>query len=67
MIIIRFILICLIVYLLVKGFIRSLYLEDPPQQRRQEPPPPVKKVSKEIGEFVDYEEVGKGKGKDKDR
>lgn len=65
MIIIRFILICLIVYLLVKGFLQSLSLEDAPKQRRQEPPPPVKKVSKEIGEYVDYEEVRENKEKDK--
>lgn len=61
MIIIRFILICLIVYLLVKGFVRSLYLEDPPQ-RNPEPPETrkktsTKKVSKEVGEYIDYEEV----------
>jgi hypothetical protein len=58
MIIIRFILIILIVYLLVKGFVQSFYLEDPP--RKPEPrndKPPEKKVSKEVGEFIDYEEV----------
>ena len=60
MIIIRFILICLIVYLLVKGFIRSFYLEDPPE-RTHEPESrkkvPEKKISRNVGEFVDYEEV----------
>lgn len=58
MIIIRFILIFLIVYLLARGFIQSLFLEDPP--RKPEPrskPPQKKKISKEVGEFIDYEEV----------
>lgn len=60
MILIRFILIFLIVYLLVKGFIKSLFLDDPhekvqePQKNKKEP---VKKISKEVGEFIDYEEV----------
>lgn len=59
MIIIRFILIFLIVYLLVKGFLRSLSLEDPPQPPREtkKPKEPEKKISKEIGEYIDYEEV----------
>jgi hypothetical protein len=45
---------------LVKGFIKSLFLEDPhekvqePQKNKKEP---VKKISKEVGEFIDYEEV----------
>lgn len=60
MIIVRTILILMIVYLLVKGFIRSLYLEDPPDREprrddKQKSTP--KKVSKEIGDYVDYEEV----------
>lgn len=59
MILIRFILICLIVYLLVKGFIRSLYLEDPPPNpsQRKDDNPSKKKISKDVGEYVDYEEV----------
>lgn len=59
MIIIRFILICLIVYLLVKGFIRSLFLQDPPNDppERKSNDPVKKKISKDVGEFIDYEEV----------
>lgn len=61
MILIRFILICLIVYLLVKGFVRSLFLEDPPERDRRPSPrqdkSQEKKVSKEVGEYIDYEEV----------
>lgn len=59
MIIIRFILICLIVYLLVRGFIQSFYLEEPPRrpEPRKNPPSPKKKISKDVGEYIDYEEV----------
>jgi hypothetical protein len=59
MIIIRFILIFLIVYLLLRGFIQSLFLEDPPRppEPRNERPPKKKGISKEVGEFIDYEEV----------
>lgn len=59
MIIIRFILIFLIVYLLLRGFIRSLFLDDPqrtPEPRRDDKPK-QKKISKEVGEFIDYEEI----------
>ena len=59
MIIIRFILIFFIVYLLVRGFIKSLFLGDSsrtPEHRRHDKDP-NKKVSKEVGEFIDYEEV----------
>lgn len=59
MIIIRFILIFLIVYLLLRGFIQSFYLQDPPRppEPRKDPPPRKKGISKEVGEYVDYEEV----------
>lgn len=60
MILIRFILIFLIVFLLVKGFIRSLFLEDPPEKKQEtdkHEKEPTKKISKEVGEFIDYEEV----------
>ncbi|MGE5420959.1 MAG: hypothetical protein ACM3UT_12285 [Chloroflexota bacterium] len=59
MIIIRFILIFLIVYLLLRGFIQSLFLEDPPRppQQRNDPQQKKKGISKEVGEFIDYEEV----------
>ncbi|HEX2970571.1 MAG TPA: hypothetical protein VHO46_15845 [Bacteroidales bacterium] len=58
MILIRFILICLIVYLLLRGFVQSFFLEDPPSapERRKEKPP-KKKISKDVGEYIDYEEV----------
>lgn len=59
MIIIRFILIFLIVYLLLRGFIQSLFLEDPPRhpEQRKDKPPQKKRISRDVGEYVDYEEV----------
>jgi hypothetical protein len=62
MIIIRFLLICLIVYLLVRGFMKSLFPEEktPPPGFKDYPKPPrpnSQKVSKKIGEYVDYEEI----------
>lgn len=59
MIIIRFILISLIVYLLLRGFVQSLFLEDPPRkpEARKDNKPVKKKVSKEVGEYIDYEEI----------
>jgi len=58
MILIRFILIFLIVYLLVRGFIQSLYLGEPPRKPKpRNDTPPKKKISKKVGEYIDYEEV----------
>lgn len=57
MIIIRFILIFLIVYLLVRGFIKSLFLEDHHSRNNENKERESKKVSKNVGEYVDYEEV----------
>jgi hypothetical protein len=64
MILIRYLLICLIGYLVVKAFV-SYSHEDPIEAGKQnldkKDREPSKKVSKEIGEYVDYEEVKKGK------
>lgn len=59
MIIIRFILIFLIVYLLLRGFVQSLFLEDPPRtpEPRKDEKPKKKKISREVGEYIDYEEI----------
>jgi flagellar biosynthesis/type III secretory pathway M-ring protein FliF/YscJ len=65
MILIRFILIFLIVYLLVRGFMRSLLPDDRSaegkgnQKFRDTQEKQNKKISKSIGEYVDYEETGK--------
>ena len=60
MIIIRYLLIGLIVYLLVRSFVRfgdnSGRMKD---GLRNDDTQSGKKVSKEIGEYVDYEEVKK--------
>lgn len=64
MILIRFALIGLIVYLLVRSFMRY-GSEDSQSSTNQNPGNKdnltVKKVSKKIGEYVDYEEVDKKK------
>lgn len=65
MILIRFILIFLIVYLLLRGFIRSLSLHDSSADRKNDqrfrdtPEKQNKKISRSIGEYVDYEETKK--------
>lgn len=64
MILIRYLLICLIGYLIVRALVSYSHsdanetdkLHDQKKDRV-----PSKKVSKEIGEYVDYEEVKKGK------
>jgi len=60
MLLIRFLLISLIVYLLVRSFLRSLEINEP-ENRKPEPEKrnnvTIKRVSKEVGEYVDYEEV----------
>jgi large-conductance mechanosensitive channel len=57
---IRFILVGIIIYLLVRSFARY-FEEQKPDNRRHEQDDPnngkTKGVSKEIGEYVDYEEV----------
>jgi len=60
MLLIRFFLISLIVYLLVRSFLRSLEVNEP-ENRKPEPGKrnniTIKRVSKEVGEYIDYEEV----------
>lgn len=58
---IRFILVSIIIYLLVRSFVR-FFAEDGShknidQDRFNDPKSKNKGVSKEVGEFVDYEEV----------
>jgi hypothetical protein len=60
---IRFILISLIIYLLVRSFARYVSMGD---DKNNAPGPDTrdlkgKKVSKEVGEYVDYEELDKKK------
>mgnify|MGYP001234997186 CR=1 FL=1 len=62
MILIRYILICIIGYLIIRSFIMYSEVGKPsagkpgPEKKNKVP---VKKVSKEIGEYIDYEEVKK--------
>ena len=60
MYLIRAILISLIFYLIIRSFLRSLVVNES-ENRKPEPEKKnnvtIKRVSKEVGEYVDYEEV----------
>jgi hypothetical protein len=64
MILIRFFLVSLIVYLIIRSFIR-FSKEEEPSRLNKDPEKnnniPGKKISKEVGEYIDYEEVDKKK------
>jgi hypothetical protein len=56
----RIVLISLLIYLFVRSFSRYFMGEDERREVRDEKKPPeIKKVSKDIGEYVDYEDVDK--------
>jgi len=62
MILVRYFLIGLIIFLIFRSFASSVtggQAEPGKTEPKNDPKPPVKKVSKEIGEYVDYEEVKK--------
>lgn len=63
MILIRYLLICLIGYLIVRSFV--LFGRDDQKaninQQDKKDKVPSKKVSKKIGEYIDYEEIKKNK------
>jgi hypothetical protein len=64
MMLIRFALIGLIVYLLVRSFMRfgeEQMHSGPKSEPERKDKVTVKKISKEIGEYVDYEEADKKK------
>lgn len=59
MILIRYVLAGLIFYLVIRSFLRFWQLDEP-KERKPEPEKEdvtIKRVSKEVGEYVDYEEV----------
>jgi hypothetical protein len=62
MILIRYLLICVIGYLVVRAFVNFSHEEktsaDKHNEGKKDKVPP-KKVSKEIGEYIDYEEIKK--------
>ncbi|OFY64366.1 MAG: hypothetical protein A2V64_06980 [Bacteroidetes bacterium RBG_13_43_22] len=56
----RIVLISLIIYLLVRSFARFFQGEDERSEVRDDKKPSeIKKVSRDTGEYVDYEEVDK--------
>lgn len=62
MLLIRFLLISLIVYMIIRSFIR--YSNEEESSRLNKDPDkrsnlPNKKISKEVGEYIDYEDVDK--------
>jgi large-conductance mechanosensitive channel len=62
MILIRFILISLAVYLIVRSFMRfgnDSEPEKPIKNPDNTGKPETKKISKNVGEYVDYEEISK--------
>jgi hypothetical protein len=62
MILIRYILISIIVYLIIRSFIKlgeGKKSETQVNQNKKESNINNKKVSKEVGEYVDYEEIRK--------
>jgi hypothetical protein len=62
MILVRYILIVLIGYLIIRSFIRYGEQEKSAggsNSRERTNKPTAKKISKEIGEYVDYEEIKK--------
>jgi hypothetical protein len=64
MILIRYFLICIIGYLIVRSFVRFGKEDQPSADIRQQggkDKVPSKKVSKKIGEYIDYEEIKKDK------
>jgi hypothetical protein len=61
MIFIRVLLICLIAYLIVRSFANYWKEEKLSEPKPEKKDHENKKVSKKIGEYVDYEEVDKSK------
>jgi len=62
MILIRYLLICLIGYLVVRAFVNFSHEEKTAAEKHnaeKKEKIPQKKVSKEIGEYIDYEEIKK--------
>jgi len=60
MTLVRFILIGCIIYLIIRSLIRIGETEGPPVRKPEKDKKSAgKKISKEIGEYVDYEELDK--------
>lgn len=65
MILIRYLLICIIGYLIVRSIVRFSKVDKPSADMHKGNKDKVtyKKVSKRIGEYIDYEEIKKDKSK----
>jgi hypothetical protein len=59
MILIRYLLVGLIVYLIARAFIKSTEETRMQEKEGKAGSKPAKRVSKEIGEYIDYEETKK--------
>ena len=60
MILIRYVLVGLVIYLVIRSFLRFWQLDEPTERKSKpdkESDVTIKRVSKETGEYVDYEEV----------
>jgi len=63
MLLIRFLLVSLIIYMIIRSFVK-FYNEEESSKLKRDPDKkssnlPNKKVSKEVGEYIDYEEIKK--------
>jgi hypothetical protein len=64
MLLIRYILVGLIVYMIIRSFIRYSNEEESPKLKKDPDNSSnitTKKISKEVGEYIDYEEIDKKK------
>lgn len=66
---IRFILICTIIYLVIRSFARMADIEEDDKKKQMQKPKQntgnlknVKRIRKELGEYIDYEEIKDNKG-----
>lgn len=63
MILLRYLLICAIGYLIIRSFVKFGEVKSSGEKSEvKKDTTPGKKVSKEIGEYIDYEEVKKSEG-----
>jgi hypothetical protein len=64
MLLIRFILISLIIYMIIRSFVKYSNEEESPKLKKDPDKSSNltnKKISKEVGEYIDYEEIDKKK------
>jgi hypothetical protein len=63
MLLIRFLLVSLIIYMIIRSFVRYSHEEESSKLKKDPDKKsgdmPAKKISKEVGEYIDYEEIDK--------